>query len=83
MSIGRWTDRYITIVGDTRWQASAACRNALHLFFEADTTDAKDLCWRCPVRQSCLNFALDNNCDAGVWGGLDADERKALRRTTA
>ncbi|OKJ52494.1 transcriptional regulator [Streptomyces sp. CB02009] len=44
------------------------------------THDAKATCAGCPVRQACMNWALDNGEEYGVWGGLDERERRALRR---
>ncbi len=34
----------------------------------------------CPVVAYCLRHALDNDEKDGVWGGLDQDERRRLRR---
>lgn len=34
----------------------------------------------CPIRNSCLMFALVNNCAGGVWGGMSPEDRRALRR---
>lgn len=34
----------------------------------------------CPVRDACLLFALTNNERFGVWGGMTALARKALRK---
>ena len=71
-----------------RWTAGAACVGSEHLMFPTDkdepgTAAAKALCDSCPVRQQCLNEALDNNESAGIWGGLDPDERRSLKRRTA
>ncbi|MDQ6783277.1 MAG: WhiB family transcriptional regulator [Actinomycetota bacterium] len=41
---------------------------------------AKAVCDGCPVRSSCLTFALTSNQEFGVWGGCDEDERRILRR---
>jgi hypothetical protein len=35
----------------------------------------------CPVRARCLLFALVNNCDQGIWGGMSPEDRAALRKT--
>ena len=35
----------------------------------------------CPIRQRCLLFALVNNCELGVWGGMAPEDRAALRKT--
>ncbi|MEU8677870.1 WhiB family transcriptional regulator [Streptomyces sp. NPDC048560] len=72
------------------WRASAACRNTdPDLFFPVgtgapaliQTEEAKELCQRCPVREACLAWAMDDSRQVtGVWGGLDEDERRALKR---
>ncbi|MFF7361262.1 WhiB family transcriptional regulator [Streptomyces sp. NPDC008125] len=71
------------------WRTRAACREEdPDLFFPIGSTgpalvqteDAKAVCRTCPVREQCLRWALDNNQDAGVWGGLAEDERRALKR---
>lgn len=46
---------------------------------------AKKACASCDVRADCLRYALDRMCDLdvgafGIWGGMNADERWALRR---
>ncbi len=41
---------------------------------------AKALCRECPVIRQCLSWALDSCQDAGVWGGLDEEERREIRR---
>jgi WhiB family redox-sensing transcriptional regulator len=61
------------------------------LFFPAGSTglslvqidDAKAVCARCEVMDTCLSWALDNGADDGVWGGLSEDERRALKRRNA
>ena len=37
---------------------------------------AKALCGACPVRQTCLKFALAHNIRDGIWGGMTIHERK-------
>jgi len=44
---------------------------------------AKAWCRTCPVMSTCLRWALDTGQDAGVWGGLSEDERRALKRRNA
>lgn len=67
----------------------AACRTEdPELFFPVGTTGrafdqiqrAKAVCRRCPVAPQCLQWALDTQQDAGVWGGLSEDERRNIRR---
>jgi len=58
------------------------------LFFPVGTTApaveqtrrAIAVCGRCPVRIDCLRWALDTSQDAGVWGGLDEESRRDIRR---
>ena len=45
-----------------------------------ETQQAKAICAICPVRTHCLAFALKTHQDYGIWGGRDADERRALHR---
>ena len=48
---------------------------------KACTTDeAKAVCRRCSVTESCLQWAIESGQDAGVWGGMSEDERRALKR---
>ena len=74
------------------WRHEAACRDEdPELFFPIGNTgpaisqidEAKDVCRICPVVEPCLQWALDTGQDAGVWGGLSEDERRALKRRTA
>ncbi|MFH8295020.1 WhiB family transcriptional regulator [Streptomyces sp. NPDC018059] len=49
----------------------------------AQAEEAKAVCRRCPVMETCLDWALDTGQDSGVWGGLSEDERRAVRRRVA
>ncbi|MER5216471.1 WhiB family transcriptional regulator [Streptomyces sp. NPDC002838] len=71
------------------WRDHAACRHEdPDLFFPIGTTGpalvqtqrAKAVCRRCPVREECLQWALDTGQTLGVWGGTSEDERRALKR---
>ena len=42
--------------------------------------EARRLCGRCPVRAECLEAALSNDEEFGVWGGVSAEERRQLRK---
>lgn len=71
---------------DTDWRESAACSGIdSDVFFpssddEASTAKAKAVCESCPVKEDCLGYSLATNQKAGVWGGLDANERRRMRR---
>jgi WhiB family redox-sensing transcriptional regulator len=74
------------------WRHRAACRDEdPELFFPIGNTgpallqieDAKAVCRRCDVIDQCLQWALESGQDAGVWGGMSEDERRALKRRAA
>ncbi len=75
------------------WRDRASCRDAdPELFFpvgassgpaQVQITQAKAVCAGCPVRSACLDWAMASGQEAGIWGGLDEDERRALRRRRA
>jgi WhiB family redox-sensing transcriptional regulator len=74
------------------WRHRALCRDEdPELFFPIGTTGpavvqieaAKAVCRRCPVTTQCLTWAMESGQDAGVWGGLSEDERRALKRRGA
>jgi WhiB family transcriptional regulator, redox-sensing transcriptional regulator len=73
------------------WRHEAACREVdPELFFPIGNTgpallqidEAKQVCRRCSVMDECLRWAIDSGQDAGVWGGMSEDERRALKRRT-
>lgn len=74
------------------WRHLAECLDEdPELFFPIGNTgpaliqieQAKSVCRRCPVVQTCQAWALASGQDFGVWGGLSEDERRALKRRTA
>jgi WhiB family transcriptional regulator, redox-sensing transcriptional regulator len=73
------------------WQAEAVCAElpedeADALFFPRrgeSTKAARALCSGCPVRADCLEYAIANREQFGIWGGTSERERRKLRRTTA
>lgn len=74
------------------WKDAAACRGmGTAAFFSRRTSTAGkaavDVCRKCPVRQECLDTALEAESECslriGIWGGLGPYERaemEALRR---
>jgi WhiB family redox-sensing transcriptional regulator len=77
-----------------KWRDNAACLDVSvspELFFPIGKThpamvqieQAKLICARCEVAQTCLLWAMETHQEEGVWGGLSADERRALKRRNA
>ncbi len=42
-------------------------------------TQARQICAACAVRDDCLGYAIAAD-EFGIWGGLDQDERRNLKR---
>lgn len=74
---------------DATWRKRAACLDLdPELFFpvswakthETTMAEGKAICAVCPVRRQCLDFAIDTHQEYGLWGGMDAQERRRERR---
>ncbi|WP_129287536.1 WhiB family transcriptional regulator [Streptomyces sp. GZWMJZ-114] len=80
-------------IADTTWQRHGACyamdiEDADAVFFPTPRdyeaiAESKELCGWCPVRDQCLNFALENELIDGTWGGLTEGERRPLHKKIA
>lgn len=72
--------------GPRPWLRGASCQGVdADLFFPprgAPAKEAKALCGRCPVRQECLDYALDHGERFGIWGGMSERQRRRIRRST-
>ena len=69
---------------DAGWQDRALCAQTdPEAFFPekgGSTREAKKICGTCEVRNSCLDYALENDERFGIWGGLSERERRKLRK---
>jgi WhiB family redox-sensing transcriptional regulator len=67
---------------ETPWMNDGSCRNhPPEVFFPSDgvgVTIAQRICATCPVRQPCLEYALENRIDHGVWGATSERERRRI-----
>ena len=67
---------------ETAWMAEGNCR--LHppaTFFPSDGVGvdrARKICRDCPVMGQCLEYALEERIDHGVWGGCSERERRRI-----
>ena len=66
------------------WMHQARCRGANPTeFFPSDglgVESAQHICDGCPVRAECLEYALVNRIEHGVWGGASERERRRILR---
>ena len=76
----------------TTWRNRSACLDEIpELFVPIGNTgpaldqinEAKAVCGRCQVVDACLNWAIEHDQEAGVWGGHSEEERRALKRRNA
>jgi WhiB family transcriptional regulator, redox-sensing transcriptional regulator len=74
------------------WRYMAECKDEdSELFFPTGTTGpavaqikaAKAVCVRCDVKSACLAWALASGQDAGIWGGMTEEQRRALKKPRA
>ena len=74
------------------WLDIAACREAdPELFFPLGTggpdvfasAQALSICGRCEVRQTCLDWAVEQRIAYGIWGGTTEQQREQLARSAA
>lgn len=71
---------------DQAWRADALCAEERYEgvrenWFAPDNTfaavGATDLCYQCPVRQACLEWACTSRQQFGIWGGIPTSVRRA------
>ena len=69
---------------DTSWMMEGACReHPAETFFPSDGVGvavARRICADCPVKAPCLDYALDNRIEHGVWGGTSERGRRLMAR---
>ena len=67
---------------DTDWMGRGNCRDEPPArFFPSDGVGvdaARQVCATCPVKAPCLEYALRNRIDHGVWGGASERERRRI-----
>jgi len=69
------------------WKDDAACTGMDYdTFFPAvgynqHDLHARTICNKCPVKQECLMFAVNNRIHYGIWGGLTPIQRRRIQPT--
>lgn len=66
------------------WFNDADCRDiGPSVFFphrEDNEHIARAICKVCPVKEACLDFAIEHKIEFGIWGGVGIRERKRIAR---
>lgn len=69
---------------DESWRAKAECLYAdPDLFFPPPGGNgiyALRVCERCEVKRECLEYAIDNRIEEGVWGGTSGRIRDRVMK---
>lgn len=64
------------------WMRDGHCRHyPAAAFFPSDgvgVDQARKICADCPVKAPCLEYALAERIDHGVWGGCSERERRRI-----
>jgi WhiB family redox-sensing transcriptional regulator len=67
---------------DTKWMAEGKCAELPpETFFPRDGVGvqiARRICGECSQQVTCLEFALAQRIDHGVWGGTSERERRRI-----
>jgi hypothetical protein len=76
---------WLNIIDPMPWAQGAPCSQTdAELWYPAPGhmgLEAKRICWAsCESRQECLDYALDNEIEEGVWGGATSRERWKMQR---
>lgn len=67
---------------ELQWMRDGDCRDyPPKAFFPSDGVGvdvARRICATCDVKDRCLEYALTNRIDHGVWGGCSERERRRI-----
>lgn len=67
---------------EASWMVRGSCRQERPtVFFPSDGVGvdfARRVCGGCPVKEPCLEYALAERIDHGVWGGASERERRRI-----
>ena len=75
----------VTDFADTTWMSHGNCaQRDPSMFFPSDGVGveiARKACEGCPVKTQCLEYAIAERIDHGVWGGCSERERRRIIRS--
>ena len=65
------------------WDGAECVNHDPEVWFEKSTErQAIAICETCPLITKCALYAIQQDEQHGVWGGLSVDQRKQLKRRT-
>jgi len=72
---------------ETTWMSWAICPETDPTLFDSTNNTgairkAKRICANCPVRDECLEWAIERD-ERGIWGGLTEPERRRYQANAA
>jgi WhiB family redox-sensing transcriptional regulator len=74
----------LNIADANLWVDARCAQTDPELFFDLRTEKAAvEICVDCPLMQMCADYALKNEIEHGVWGGLTERNRKTIRKNIA
>jgi len=71
---------------EEEWMARGLCRtrklprDTFYPDSSVGVARARRICARCPVKEQCLEYALENHQSDGIWGGTSERQRAKLQR---
>lgn len=76
----QWKTTFVQLDG---WVKAIAATSPPAVFFPVDGAGvdrARAICATCPVVNDCLEYALSEHIDHGVWGGCSERERRRIAK---
>jgi len=73
---------HVPVLNERPWAVFAACKETADVSFFPQSKDeeraALAICSICPVKDECLEHAIETKERYGVWGGLNEKDRRKL-----
>lgn len=66
---------------ETAWMVEAACQHHQDIDWfdtECGLQAAASICFGCPVKNDCLNYAVKIRVEDGIWAGLWGKQLQAM-----
>lgn len=90
MTLDRHLNRkYSNLMKALQDNEGAECEQVPEIFFpygfdmqmyDLEIKSAKTICNRCPIKNDCLDYALEADEPFGIWGGTTPADRRQLKK---